>query len=61
MNFLRSRRLRSFAWRLGVAVAVFSSKWITINISLIDFYPALSGLIALMAARITKALIKNSY
>ncbi|TFH72383.1 hypothetical protein E3V39_12445 [Gammaproteobacteria bacterium LSUCC0112] len=61
MNEQLSKRLKSFTWRLGVAVAIFSLEWITTNIGLLDLHPALVGLIALVAAEVTKALNRANH
>ncbi len=55
-----TKRLKSFAWRFGVAVAIFSLEWVTSNIGLLELHPALTGAIALVAAEITKVLNKTA-
>ena len=52
-------RLKSFAWRLGGAIVVFSLAWITDNIESLGLPVIVTGLISLIIPEITKFI--NSY
>ena len=61
MNEQPSKGLKSFAWRLGVAVTIFSLEWITTNIGVLDLQPVLTGIIALVAIELTKTPNTNKH
>lgn len=54
-----SNRIKSFLWRLGLAIIVFGLAWITDNISSIGLPVMVTGLISLILPEITKWI--NSY
>lgn len=49
------KRIESFFWRFGIAVLVFSAEWFASNVGLLDLSPAVTGVLALIAAEISKA------
>lgn len=50
------KRLKSFAWRLGMATLVFSLEYISVNVGMLDLPIWLTGVIALAAGEVSKYL-----
>jgi hypothetical protein len=51
-----TKRLKSFAWRLGNYLVVMALAWISENIGLLELPPIYTAIIALVTAEITKQL-----
>lgn len=56
MNEMLINRLKSFAWRLGMAVIAFIFAWVAENIGLLELSPAMTGILALVLGEVSKAL-----
>jgi len=56
MNEQLVKRLKSFFWRFGMAVLIFSLEWLSMNLGLLDLSPAVTGVIALVAGEVSKYL-----
>ena len=54
MNSQFVKRLKSFGWRMGVALITFGFVWLTDNIGLLELPLWMQGVIALGLAEITK-------
>lgn len=51
-----TKRIKSFLWRLAVAVAIFTIDYIAANLGIFDLPPAVVGVISLMLGEVTKFL-----
>jgi hypothetical protein len=56
MNEQLKNRLKSFGWRLGMAVIAFAIDWILKNIALLDMGTAPTVVLALVLGEISKYL-----
>jgi hypothetical protein len=55
-----TKRIKSFTWRLGIALLVFGTEWISANAGMLDLSPAVTGILALMAGEVSKYLNTNT-
>lgn len=51
-----TKRIKSFTWRLGMAVIAFSVEWMMANIGILDLSPMLTGILALALGEVSKYL-----
>lgn len=54
------KRLKSFAWRLGMAVVAFSVAWTLENLELLDLSPMATVVLTLVLGEISKYLNRNA-
>ena len=54
------KRVKSFAWRLGMAIVAFTFAWVSENIGLLELSPAMTGILALVLGEVSKALNTKS-
>jgi hypothetical protein len=51
-----TKRVKSFAWRLGMATAVFAAEWISVNAGTSGLPTIATGILALAAGEVSKYL-----
>lgn len=54
------KRLKSFIWRLGMAVVAFSVAWTLENLELLDLSPMATVVLTLVLGEISKYLNRNA-
>lgn len=50
------KRVKSFSWRLGMAVLAFSVEWTMANLGILDLSPMITGVLALALGEVSKYL-----
>lgn len=50
------KRVKSFSWRLGMAVLAFSVEWMMTNLGILDLSPMITGVLALALGEVSKYL-----
>lgn len=55
------KRVKSFFWRLGMAVVAFVASWILANLELLELSPMTTGLLALALGEVSKYLNTPEY
>ena len=56
-----TKRLKSFSWRLLMAIFAFSIDWTMANMGVLDLSPMMTGILALALGEVSKYLnTKNS-
>ena len=54
------KRLKSFAWRLGMAVVAFATAWTLENLELLELSPMATVVLTLVLGEISKYLNRNA-
>jgi len=60
MNEMLMKRIKSFTWRLAMAILAFTFAWVSENIGLLELSPAMTGILALVLGEVSKALNTKS-
>ena len=50
------KRVKSFGWRLGMAIVAFSVEWMMANLGILDLSPMITGVLALALGEVSKYL-----
>lgn len=50
------KRIKSFSWRLGMAIIAFAASWVLENLQLLELSPVATGIIALVLGEVSKYL-----
>ncbi len=59
MNEQILKRIKSFTWRLAMAMAAFGAEWTLSNIGILDLSPMMTGILALVLGEVSKYLNTN--
>lgn len=55
------KRIKSFLWRLGMAVVAFVVSWVLANLELLELSPVTTGVLALVLGEVSKYLNTPEY